>query len=478
MTATRRSRRRWYWVTAVGAMLATGAVVGTWVGRRTREGRWSAPHRRTTTSRRPDQNISPESGNSCAALEYDVLDAAESGSLSRLRDLLLRGADAKMVEGRTKWTGLHWAAYRGDEAVAELLLTHGADVNARTAEVYDPPDASAGEGPLSALKTPLFAAAAGGNAGMTRLLLDHRADPKARGNWGDTALHRAAAEGESEVAKLLLARGAEVDARTKSGETPLHWAITNHGQRHFWLWSHPDSLGTERKVDSNSAVGFLLSHGANPNARDKDGFTPLHWAAAKGHTRLAELLLRNGADPSATLKEAHVEHHRMDDDVIGAAGQGVLHLAAAAGDVELVGKMVARGVSVDLRDHTGVTPLDEACRRGREGAVRCLLDHGASVTTTDKAGWTPLHYAVFGGRGKVTELLLERGAPVDARTIRPLRIQVATGYGYRSWRDVPGGQTALQLDRACGNLEIEKALLVHGAGDARMTRSKKTLVAE
>ena len=69
-----------------------------------------------------------------------------------------------------------------------------------------------------------------------------------------SALHRAAALGACEVAATLLAYGADINARDDLGATPLHDATT---------YGHPDM------------VEFLLQDGADPYARNKEGYTPL-----------------------------------------------------------------------------------------------------------------------------------------------------------------------------------------------------------
>lgn len=108
--------------------------------------------------------------------------------------------------------------------------------------------------------------------------------------------------------------------------------------------------------------------------------TPLHWATRQGHLDAAVILMNAGADP--TLRDAE--------------GCSCIHLAAQFGHTALVAYFVARGVSPDLVDRGGMTPLMWAVWKICSlDPTRLLLTLGASTNLTDLQGNTALHYAIF-----------------------------------------------------------------------------------
>jgi ankyrin repeat protein len=159
-----------------------------------------------------------------------------------------------------------------------------------------------------------------------------------------------------------------------------------------------DSRLTEAARSQDTAeVKRLLTEGANPNARDKNGRTPLMESASEGYTPVVRALLENGADVNAK------------DQV----GWTALFWAAFSNRTETLRALVARGADVNARDGEGRTALSWAASSGYTEVVLALVDKGGHVNAKDNYGWTALMSAVdLGHLDTVKALLQHRG---DAR---------------------------------------------------------------
>lgn len=102
---------------------------------------------------------------------------------------------------------------------------------------------------------------------------------------GDTALHVAAAAYRPDIARTLIAMGSEVHARNRRGAEPLHYAAD--GMPGSPSWDPAAQAAT---------VACLIDAGADPNAVDKSGVTPLHRAVRTRCTGAVRALLKGGAD--------------------------------------------------------------------------------------------------------------------------------------------------------------------------------------
>ena len=106
---------------------------------------------------------------------------------------------------------------------------------------------------------------------------------------GDTALHIASAGYQAEIVRVLLAAGADVHARNRRGQQALHAAAV--GSPGSKMWNPPAQAAT---------IVCLIEAGADPNAIDMDGVTPLHRAVRTRSAEAVRTLLTHGASP--TLK--------------------------------------------------------------------------------------------------------------------------------------------------------------------------------
>jgi hemoglobin len=141
--------------------------------------------------------------------------------------------------------------------------------------------------------------------------------------------------------------------------------------------------------------------------RGPRGQTLLHDAVMVGDAELAALLLRAGADPDAAEAEGHTPLYR-----------------ASTGDAARV--LLAAGAAVDVASGpTRGTPLHQAARRGCVSVAQALLDHGAAIEARDAKGETPLRRAVNCRQMEIVRLLIRCGADphaADRRGVTPLDV--------------------------------------------------------
>jgi ankyrin repeat protein len=261
-----------------------------------------------------------------------------------------------------------------DVGVLRAWIDQGADFRNDTAE-------EAGPKPIDPKLGALIATARSGTADQLRRLL--AASPglvNATDAAGSTLLHHAAAFGTAQTMMLLLDSGANSNAKNSLGSTPLHWAIT-----------------TKEKVR------LLLSRGGQVNVKQAEGRTPLYQAAtverAVGTVRL---LLEHAADPNLATTN----------------GRTPLMAASFRGDVEVMRLLLEAKAQIDARTGAGETALMFAASAGNADAVRLLLERGADARAKTNRNETALGNAATAGNAKVVRMLLDRGADVNIRNLR------------------------------------------------------------
>ena len=140
-----------------------------------------------------------------------------------------------------------------------------------------------------------------GHFKVAKLLVDRGADISVRNKHGRTPLHEAASMGDFETATLLIEKGADVKAVTDSGDTPLHFASEMRNlEMAEMVGAITRSLRSikstyEWKKDNVKVAELLIARGADINAQNVWGFTPLHRTTPWNNVEVAKLLLAHGA---------------------------------------------------------------------------------------------------------------------------------------------------------------------------------------
>jgi ankyrin repeat protein len=177
--------------------------------------------------------------------------------------------------------------------------------------------------------------------------------------------------------------GAGWMARSRRGLDPLATNLNIHVMAAFGLDFIMDQVTTRQGT-------------ATLDVADRNGRTPLSFAAEHGHDAVISLLLG----------------HNVDIDAPDRSGRGPLSYAASGGHLTVVGLLLRHDAYADARDAGGRTPLWWAAQEDSTAAAKELLNHGRIDTNAADtwAGQTPLHLAARGGYKEMVELLLGQTA--------------------------------------------------------------------
>ncbi|XP_065583414.1 ankyrin-1-like [Artemia franciscana] len=310
--------------------------------------------------------------------------AIKANNLNLVEILLDRGADPNYGEC------LHYAVEKGRVNICKLLIDFGAKLDAMNAKK----------------DTPLLIAIRNNNLELVIFLLDRGANP----NCGE-CLHLIVQKGRADLCKLLIKSGAELDAANAHGKTPLVTAI---------------------KANNLNLVEVLLDRGANPNCGEC-----LHLAVQKGRADLCKLLIKSGAELDATnahgktplvtaikVNNLNLVEILLDRGANPNRGE-CLHLAVQKGRADLCKLLIDKmksSAEIDAMNAHGKTPLATAIKANNLNLVEILLDRGADPNYGEC-----LHHAVKKGRVNICKLLIDFGAKLDAMNAKkdtPLLIAI------------------------------------------------------
>lgn len=366
--------------------------------------------------------------------------------------LLLRSGAYCDARDADQYTALMLAAHHGHDAVVRSLLDHGAEIESKDRNLATAWRLAAEKGHEKVTKmlldrgaladsaTTLCIAAGQGNEVEVRLQLDGGVPVDAKNLEGITALYCAALEGHDAVVQVLIDWGARLDAIADASDLAGGRKIMHVVA---WKFGHDERIG--------QIVKMCCDLGADINAVDDQGWTPLHFAATRIRQYMLPVPLERGdprlGRPLPVLVARALLDHGAKVDAADNCGLTPLLWATNEDnnvwrkiDRPVVQLLLDRGAHADARDSLGRTPLHMLA--GMAWAVMedltLLLDHGAKVDSQDQDGSTVLHVAIRSNLRHLVSFLLDRGAQFAVRDSH--------------------GRTALHL--AAGDSRTGKSILV------------------
>jgi len=384
---------------------------------------------------------SPVVGLATAPEPSPVADAAMNGDFPGVRALIVKKADvnAPQPDGST---ALHWAVHLANHDMIDALLKAGADPKAATR--------------LGA--TPLYLASVTGDPVSIKKLLTAGADPNEKIlEHGESSLMFASRSGNIESVRILLEAGAKVDVADQlRGTTALMWAAEQN---------HAD------------IVKLLLDHKAPADARTK---------VTAGAVRPARKPAKAAAAAAADgQEEEEAPAQALPASANSTGGVTALMLAVRENAVEAATALLDGGAPINEITGNGSTALLVATQNGNARMANLLIERGADVNIANGKGWNPLYLAIKArtmekgtmpnpevdenGLMEDIKMMVDKGANVNAR----LKADTEIHNGIAATWLREAGATPFLRASLCGDLEVMKLLLAHGA-DPRISTTDGT----
>ena len=316
---------------------------------------------------------------------------------------------------------------------------------------------------------------------------------------GQTLLHYACRKGYNSLTADLLEAGADATVQDSQGNTPLHYAcergsiyylnhfITAYANSHA-LWQIPNSSGITPLSMQVVGIGGTILHlaceeqdvnlirkfleaGADPNAKDTSGFTPLMRVITMDNivdqvtNVIVTILCEFNCTVTLTLSKLTPSKNEAESSTQIWEGTA-LHMAAKVGSKPLcVQTLTAQCTNaVDIRDAHGRIPLHIATLYGHHNLINFLACHPEYFLVKDNSGCTPLYYACKHGNYQCVHNIYQQ---IADDVILDQCIQVANNDGITplTVKDT-NGRTLLHHALKRGNIKLACKLLRAGADPA------------
>lgn len=342
-------------------------------------------------------------------------------------------------------TLVHFAAKSDDADILKILLDRGANINFKAKTTG---------------RSPLHIAVEWGKKRNVTILLSHGADANAKDKMGKTALHLVAnkdihlygkklIECFDKITRLLLQSGACVNEYDVLGQTPLFVAVQGK-KKHL--------------------IEIFLKHGARVNVSDRNHMSPLHFAISTEDKDLVKLMLDNTADilmeDKVGNRSLHLAASRNSPEIVqilldhgapindqNSDGLTALHVAVDAGREGCVQVLLNNQANLKIKDSNDRMPFHILARKYLHGCTRdevqkfkriarLLISGGFDINDVKDCEASVLHCAVMAKNMPILRLLLENKVDVNVLSF---------------------GESCLHCAARARNAKIVKMLLKHNA---------------
>ncbi|XP_064650323.1 serine/threonine-protein phosphatase 6 regulatory ankyrin repeat subunit A-like [Lineus longissimus] len=337
-----------------------------------------------------------------------------------------RGAEVNVPDRSD--SPLHISARRGYSGAADVLLKHGAKVDAVN----------------TSGKTALHEACGRGHTSTVHALIEKGAYVTMLTDNKDkaTPFYLACSSGNAKVARALIEKGVDINQCVSSGASPLDNAYKSQNKDIVEILVEKEASINQAKMTSLHIVcllgqmenleHYLSDEPAQFELLDGEGKTPLHIVTSQGYTEMAIKIVEAGADVNAKdndeiscLHFAFRGHHLdivnllLDNGAyadIKSKNGTPLDLACEEGDVEIVEKMLRL---TKERSENGLPrellkpALERSCSNGHVNVLRLLLKHGAVIEDADAVGL--VFAAAEGGHTNMLHALSSHGVKINVK---------------------------------------------------------------
>jgi len=252
-----------------------------------------------------------------------------------------------------------------------------------------------------------------------------------------TGLDRAIEAKDMEKVKAILMTNTGVNTANMGLDSLLHLAV---------------------KTENTEIAEFFIDMGADVKVKEyissnDYNISVLHTACLKDDLATVKMLVENGAEV----------------DAIDGKGRTPLFDACAVGNVNIVKYLFESGASIIYREPVkGAYPIHEACYWDNTDVVKYLLGVGMNKNLKDFAGQTPFKYAVRGENLDIIKMIVESGAEIDNQGLGGQSVfhgiedveigKYLVSIGLDPWMKDKNGSTALDIAVKAGNDEVAEYL--------------------